>query len=336
MIRVLYAVLLTMVIATPLQAGGADNLKAGLAAVQNGKGDDAIQQLTLALQSGELSQDDQVTANKTRGGAYFSKSLVADAFDRRDEALRLRDSAVADYTAALRLKPEDAALLAERGQIYSVNGQYDQAVADFDVLQRLKPSPLTLVQRAESYRGKGDYDHAIADYSAALELDAKDTGLEPWAILSERGYADFLAARFDVAATDFEKALTLGAKTHEGDVLWTPYQAAWLHIARARAGQNDAEELARNATKVDLKQWPGTLLAFFLGQLKAEDIEAPTAHGAMGRTRECNMSFFVGQVALIKGDAAAAARSLEQAHAACNIHAITFLAANVELKRMKK
>jgi hypothetical protein len=49
MIRVYCAVLFAMVIAMPLQAGGADDLKAGLAALQNGKHDEANQQLTRAV-----------------------------------------------------------------------------------------------------------------------------------------------------------------------------------------------------------------------------------------------------------------------------------------------
>lgn len=336
MIRFWCVALLALVVATPVRAGGADDLKAGLAADQNGKHDEAIQLLTRALQTGDLSPDDQVMADKTRAGGYFTKSLIADAFDRRDEARRLRDSAVADYTAALGIKAEDAELLAKRGQIYHVNGQYPQALADFDAALRLKPSAVALMQRAGTYRASGDYERAIGDYTAAFGLDAKGTGLEPADIHQERAYAAFFAGRFDAAATDFEAALTLGAAAHADDVLWLPYQAAWLHIARARAGRNDAEALARSAAKMDLKQWPGTLIAFFLGQIKIDGVAAPTSHGSMGRSRECNMSYFAGQAALIKGDAATAEHSLKQALAVCNIHAIAYVAADAELKRMKK
>ena len=155
-------------------------------------------------------------------------------------------------------------------------------------------------------------------------------------IHSERGYAQFIAARYAAAAADFEKALTLGAAARTGDVLWLPYQAAWLHIARARAGENDAEELARNAGKIDLKQWPGTLIAFFLGQAKADQLSPPSSHGAMGRGRECNLSFFTGEQALIKNDGAEAARLFVRARAVCNIHTVHYLAAGVELKRLGK
>ena len=119
-------------------------------------------------------------------------------------------------------------------------------------------------------------------------------------------------------------------------MLWLPYQAAWLHIARARAGQNDAEELARNAGKIDLKQWPGTLIAFFLGQVTADQISPPSSHGAMGRGRECGLSFFSAEHALIKNDGAEAARQFTRARAACNIHTVYYLITGVELKRLGK
>ena len=336
MIRVVCAVLWTVILATTSWAGSADDLKAGMAAVKDGKHDEAITLLTRALQAGDLTPDDRVTANKTRANEYLSKSLMADAFERRDEARRLRDSALADFTSALERKPQDVELLAERGHTFHVNGQYEQAVADFDAAFRLKPSMITLLQRGSSLRAKGDFDRAMADYTAAFDLDAKDTGVERWDLHSERGYAAFLAGRFDDAAADFDKSLTLGAAAHASDVLWMPYQAAWLHISRARAGRNDADELAANAAKVNLDQWPGTLIAFFLGKVKAADLGAATSHGAMGRSRTCNIAFFVGQEALAKGNAAEAERSLREAEGVCNIHTLNYLVAGFDLKRIKK
>ena len=207
---------------------------------------------------------------------------------------------------------------------------------DLDAALRLKPSLVALLQRATSLRAKGEIDRAIADYTAAFDLDAKDSRVERSDIHNERGYAAFLAGRFDDAAADFEKSLTLGAASHASDVLWMPYQAAWLHVARARAGRDDAAELAANAAKMNLDQWPGSLIALFLGKIKAADIGASASHGSMGRSRACNLAFFVGQAALAKGDAANAERNLREAQAVCNIHTINYLAAEFDLKRIKK
>ena len=339
MMRVLLAAVCLMLLAAPLQAGSLDDLKAANAAAEQGKADDAIRLFNQALAAGDLSPADQFTARKGRGGEYTAKSLIADAFERIDQARGLRADAIADFTAALAIKTDDAALYIARAQVYDLNGQNDSAIADFDAALKLNNSPVTLVQRASSLSAKGDYDRAVADYTAALAIvtkDAKDAGIDALDIHSERGYAQFIAARYAAAAADFEKALTLGAAARTGDVLWLPYQAAWLHIARARAGENDAEELARNAGKIDLKQWPGTLIAFFLGQAKADQLSPPSSHGAMGRGRECNLSFFTGEQALIKNDGAEAARLFVRARAVCNIHTVHYLAAGVELKRLGK
>jgi len=56
----------------------------------------------------------------------------------------------------------------------------------------------------------------------------------------------------------------------------------------------------------------------------------------MGRGRECNLSFFSGEQALIKNDSAAAAQQFQRARAMCNIHTVQYLAAGVELKRLGK
>lgn len=339
MIRVLLASACLVLFAATVQAGGRDDLKAANAAVQQGQVDESIRLFTQALGSNDLSAADQFAARKGRGDEYTSKSLIADAFERLDQARGFRANAIADFTAALAIKTDDATAYVARGQVYDLNGQYDSAIADFDAALKLNKSPVTLVQRANSESAKGDYDGAVADYTGALDLvtkDSKDAGIEALDLYSGRGYAQFIAARYAAAAADFDKALTLGAATRSGDVLWLPYQTAWLHIARARAGQNDAEELARNASKIDVKQWPGTLIAYFLGQTKLDELSPPSSHGAMGHARECGLSFFSAEQALAKNDGAEAVKQLVRARAVCNIHTVYYLAAGVELKRLGK
>jgi len=342
MIRVLLAAACLVFTAATLQASSLDDLKAANTAAQHGKADEAVRLFSQALAAGDLSPADRVTAYKGRASEYTAKSLIADAFQRLDQARQARNDAIADFTAALKLKADDAALYVARAQAYALNGQNDSAIADFDAALKLDNAPLTLIQRGASLLAKGDYDRAIADYTAVLAVagkgakDSKDTGFDAADIHSERGKAQFVAAHYAAAAADFDKALTLGSAARSGDVLWLPYQTAWLHIARARAGQNDAEELARNAGKINLKQWPGTLVAYFLGQAKIDQLTPPSGHGAMGHARECKLSFFAGEQALAKNDSAEAARLFTRARAVCNIHTVQYLATGVELKRLGK
>ena len=211
MMRSLLAAICMVLFASSLQAAGVDDLKAAQAAAEKGTGDEAIQLFTQALAAGDLSADDQLIAHRGRGREYSAKSLIADAFNRLDDGKRLRDNAIADFSAVLGAKPDDAAILAERGQDYHMNQQFDLAVADFSAALKLNASPSILLQRASSLRAKGAYDLAIADCSAALASDAHDANLDVWDIYNERGYAEFLAARYDAAAADFDKALELGA-----------------------------------------------------------------------------------------------------------------------------
>ena len=335
MIRLLSAAVAVVLFVTAAQATGTTDLKAAQAAAETGTGDEAIQLFTQALAAGDLSADDQSTARKGRGREYSAKGLIADAFNRQDDAKRLRDNAIADFSAVISAKPDDAAILIERGQAYHMNQQFDPAVADFSAALKLNASPSILLQRASSLRANGAYDGAIADCTAALASDAHDANLDVWDIYNERGYAEFLAARYDAAAADFDKALELGASSRAGDVLWLPYQIAWLHLAHARAGHDDTKQLGSLAGKVNVTQWPGTLIAYFLGQIKLEDVSAATNHGAMGRSRECNLSLFAGEDALAKGNREQARQPIQRAREVCNIHTLQYLVAGAELDRMK-
>lgn len=338
MLRVLLTAVCLLLLAATAQAGGADDLKAANEAAKNGRVDDAIRLFTQALAANDLLPADQLAARKERGSEYTSASLIADAFERLDQARSLREKAIADFSEVLKTKSDDADVLSARAQAYGLNGQHDLAIADFSAVLKIKTTTLTLVRRAHSKTEKADYEGALADFNAALDLVAKDkdSGIDALDIYSERGYAQFTAAHYSAAAADFAKALELGAPSRHDDVLWMPYQMAWLHIARARAGENDAEELARNAGKIDIAQWPGTLIAYFTGKTKLDDVLAGASHGAMGHARECGLAFFAGEDALGKKDQAAATAQFTRARAACNIHTVYYLVSGVELKRLGK
>jgi tetratricopeptide (TPR) repeat protein len=335
-LRSIVAAICVALFASSLQAAGVADLKAATAAAEQGTSDEAIQLFSQALAAGDLSADDQFIARMGRGREYSTKSLIADAFERHEEGHRLRENAITDFSAALSLRADDANVMIERGRDYHLNQQYDLAIADFSSALKLNPSASTLVQRAASQRAKGAYQEAIADCTAALASGVPDAGPDGWDIHNERGYAEFLAARYDVAAADFDKALELGASSRTDDVLWLPYQLAWLHIAHARAGHDDAKELKSFFGKYSEKQWPGTLISYFLGEVRLEDVSSPSNHGAMGRGRECNLSLLVGEDALAKGNGEQAQKLILRAREVCNVHTLQYLVAGSELNRMKK
>src|SRR5664279_6578609 len=111
MMRLLFVAVAMVLCVTGAQAAGSADLKAAQAAAEKGTGDEAIQLFTQALTAGDLSADDQFVARKGRAREYSAKSQIADAFERHDDGHRLRDSAIADFSAALSLKADDASVL---------------------------------------------------------------------------------------------------------------------------------------------------------------------------------------------------------------------------------
>jgi tetratricopeptide (TPR) repeat protein len=75
-------------------SGGIADGKAGLAALQAGKYDEAIRLFTRALQPGRLSAEDTEFAYLNRGQAYEAKGDL--------------NHAIADFKKAVKLKPDDA------------------------------------------------------------------------------------------------------------------------------------------------------------------------------------------------------------------------------------
>jgi hypothetical protein len=73
------------------------------------------------------------------------------------------------------------------------------------------------------------------------------------------------------------------------------YSALWLALARSKAGVPDTDgfSLANNAMKLDLTQWPGTVVKYLMGQAKREDVVAAANQGDPSRLPErvCRRGF---------------------------------------------
>lgn len=82
------------------------------------------------------------------------------------------DKAVADYTKAARLTPQDASIFNNRGFAYDEQRKYDLAIADYTRAIQLKPDyARAYSNRGVAYRKKGRDDLAIADYNQAIKID---------------------------------------------------------------------------------------------------------------------------------------------------------------------
>jgi tetratricopeptide (TPR) repeat protein len=90
------------------------------------------------------------------------------AFYQRDRY----DSAIHQYSEAIRLSPSYVEAFKNRGNAYHAKGDYDDAIEDYNRALHLKPDYFeALLDRGLSYDNQGHYDQAIQDYTEAIRLD---------------------------------------------------------------------------------------------------------------------------------------------------------------------
>jgi tetratricopeptide (TPR) repeat protein len=115
------------------------------------------------------------------------------------------DRAIADYNQAIRLDPNYAAsAYSNRGVTYDAKGDHDRAIADYNQAIRLYPNAITYYNRGNAYNAKGDYDRAIADYNQAIRLDPNYASA-----YSNRGIAYAEKGDYDRAIADYNQAIRL-------------------------------------------------------------------------------------------------------------------------------
>jgi tetratricopeptide (TPR) repeat protein len=165
--------------ALPSSAGAF--LDRGIIFAMRGDYDMAIEDFTEAIKL----KPDLVSAYMLRGRALFAsvskvtgvgenfsdvRTLV---FSRATaEQKTVYDRAIADYSSAIKIDPNDAKAYRSRGIAYNSKGDFDRAIADFNQAIKIDPNYASAYNsRGIAYDDKGDYDRAIADYSSAIKID---------------------------------------------------------------------------------------------------------------------------------------------------------------------
>ena len=184
------------------------------------KGDDehALADYDLCLQTHPNFAD----AFNNRGLIFMRKGDLQRAFDEFNQAVNLasnssptrylhifnrarveglqkkNEAALADYTDALKLRPDAALIPAYRCTTYTDMGKFDEALADCNaVLGKDPKSVFTLTSRANAYLGKGSLDAALNDYNAALKISPNDIRAHAGRGQLYEKRRDFGAARAD-------------------------------------------------------------------------------------------------------------------------------------------
>ena len=166
----------------------------------------ALEDFTEAIQLKEQLID-SITENPTRvrrlekelARVYISRGTAR--YWKKDDF----DTAIIDYTNAIKLDPEYAEAYNYRGISYLSNGDFDNAIADYtEAIELDQEFTDAYKDRAIAYLGGGDFYNAITDYTKATQLDPDDTS-----IYNYRGLAHFRNSDADKAIDDFSRAIQL-------------------------------------------------------------------------------------------------------------------------------
>lgn len=115
------------------------------------------------------------------------------------------DEAISCFSAAIRLKPDDADFYNNRGLARAAKGDLDGAIGDFTEAIRLKPNYAeAYCNRGNAQQDKGNLNGAIEDFTKAIH--AKPNWADPY---NNRGYALHLNGDLDGALQDCNEATRL-------------------------------------------------------------------------------------------------------------------------------
>lgn len=126
-------------------------------ALERGDYAEALRHYDAALDSRYLTQD------------YRASLLVSRGITKME--LQQIENAVADYSAAIALRPNYDAALSMRSRAYSISGQFDKSIEDLSDAIRILPNNATLfLWRAQVYDSTLAVDEAIADYATVVRM----------------------------------------------------------------------------------------------------------------------------------------------------------------------
>jgi lipoprotein NlpI len=172
----------------------------------------------------------------------------------------------------------------------------------------------------------GRTEEALSNFDAAVQIGKTPDNSE---IYWRRALAKLYMNDAAAAADDAVMALKLRPAY--------PYYVMWLHVVRARAGQNDADEIAANAKNIDRTQWPWPIVALFLGLMNPDEVQTAASAADQQSTRvaqSCEANFFIGVYQIEKGAQVEARPLFQSAVDHCPYNFVQHAAAKLELKRL--
>jgi tetratricopeptide (TPR) repeat protein len=150
-------------------------------------------------------------------GEVLAQIYYNRAIEYRSKGDDLR--ALADYSEAIRLYPNDGDYYHNRGNIWLGRKDYVLAIADFGEAIRLAPNDASAYyNRGSAFAHRGENGHALADFNEAIRLAPNDAGA-----FNNRGLVWGRQGDNERAIADFSEAIRLA-----------PDQAAAAYYNRGR------------------------------------------------------------------------------------------------------
>ena len=110
---------------------------------------------------------------------------------------------MADFNRAIEINPKYAAAYANRGNVYQIQGNLQQAITDYNKAIEINPDIAGFYSnRGNAYQAQGKLDFAIADYNKAIEKNPKDS-----ACYYNRGLAYYSSEQYDKSLADYKVAV---------------------------------------------------------------------------------------------------------------------------------
>mgnify|MGYP002652102718 CR=1 FL=1 len=170
--------------------------------------------------------DDQAIAACNRlidSGRYQGRDLVT-AYLNRGAKWSMKgdhDRAIADYDEMIRLDPKISQAYNNRGISWRAKGNLDRATADFSQAIGLDPTlPQAYQNRATVWRAIGDHDRAIGDLDRAIAL-----GPDNAEAYNDRGASWRAKGDMTRAIADLDRAIKLDPKSAKA---YTERGGIWL------------------------------------------------------------------------------------------------------------
>jgi tetratricopeptide (TPR) repeat protein len=219
-----------------------------------------------------------------------------------------------------------------RGVNEEDRGDLDGAIADYSRAIELDPNDaVTYRNRANTRQAAGDLDGAIADCSRAIELDPELA--DAYFI---RGNAHFRQRHWTDALADFQRVCELNPKKQDYPRfdIWL----IRARLGEKDAGNEELATYMEQRTAGTPGDWPSNIGSFLLGKMNEPDFltAAASKNAKVDRRQHCVAWFYTGMKHLLVGDKAAAAECFTKCLATGEKSNVYYGFAEAELRALGK